>query len=187
MKKLKWIVIGLILVLIVLFLRGLTLNHAKKHRSADYQDKTVKTFETTEKSAEKTYRESAFDEAEKSLESAEELPDDKKAAVAETLKEAMESLKAVQNQSDVRLTYDNHLSITSPSRAQMVVTMFLAGYNYDESSLAVYRSQSSNVYQFTFSMTKSGAEALVLTGNFVTGTKQIELVNLYGTPEGVAN
>lgn len=71
--------------------------------------------------------------------------------------------------------------------AQTIITMLLAGYSYDESSLVVNLSDSDNVYQFTVSLSKSDTDKLTLVGNYVLKTTQIELSSLHGSPTGIAN
>lgn len=184
MKKRKILLIGLVVLAIVFVLRMLTINHEKRLES--HQDKIAKvTKTTTEEVTEKSGLVDSVDEAKGSLETNKEVSVQKVQEVLASLEKAFGALKTVQDQSDIQLTYDNHLSITSSAMAQTLVTMFLAGYDYDATSLSVYQSYKDNVYQFVISLRKSGSESLSVTGNYVIETEQIEFVHLYGTPSGV--
>ena len=88
--------------------------------------------------------------------------------------------------SSLEMTYSNHLSITNSADAETIAMMIRAGYQYDETSVEVYKSDSSNVYQF-LALLKKDEEVLSFTGNYVVGTQQIELAGLKGEPTGIAN
>lgn len=92
---------------------------------------------------------------------------------------------SVPSQDDIKVTYDNKLSITNPAMATSIKTMLLAGYHFDLDSLSVYQSHSDNVYQFTILLVTHQQDQLSLVGNYVTGTRQFEFVSLHGTPKNV--
>lgn len=173
---------------VIVILRLLTLRHEQQMKQP-LQDKpsVVKTTDSSldEEMALDSFQ--AIDEAKGSLEKVDKQVVSKQAlsAVSESVKLGLDALKAVDDQSKVQLTYENRLSITNPARAQTLVTMFLAGYTYDAQTLEVYKSNETNVYQFVFSLKKAGAEDISFSGNYVKGTKQIEVVNMYGIPAGV--
>lgn len=94
-------------------------------------------------------------------------------------------LAKAKSQSDIKVTYDNKLSITSQTVAETIKTMLLAGYHFNLESLKVYESDSDNVYQFTILMTTDKKEELSVVGNYVLGTQQFEFVSVHGTPVNV--
>lgn len=94
-------------------------------------------------------------------------------------------LVAIKSQSDIEVSYDNKLSITSQTVAETLKTMLLAGYHFELESLNVYESDSDNVYQFTILMTTDENEELSVVGNYVLGTGQFEFVSVHGTPVNV--
>lgn len=91
----------------------------------------------------------------------------------------------IKSQSDIEVSYDNKLSITSQTVAETLKTMLLAGYHFELESLNVYESDSDNVYQFTILMTTDENEELSIVGNYVLGTGQFEFVSVHGTPVNV--
>lgn len=91
----------------------------------------------------------------------------------------------IKSQSDIEVSYDNKLSITSQTVAETLKTMLLAGYHFELEGLNVYESDSDNVYQFTILMTTDENEELSVVGNYVLGTGQFEFVSVHGTPVNV--
>lgn len=91
----------------------------------------------------------------------------------------------IKNQSEIKPSYDNKLSITSLTVAQTVKTMLMAGYHFDLESLQVYESDASNVYQFTINLVTDKGDKLSLAGNYVIGTDQFEIASVHGTPVNV--
>lgn len=94
-------------------------------------------------------------------------------------------LVTISSQNDIKVTYANKLSITSPAMAETIKTMLLAGYHFNLDSLSVYQSDSDNVYQLTILLVTDHQDELSLTGNYVIGTGQFEFVSLHGTPKNV--
>lgn len=92
-----------------------------------------------------------------------------------------------KNQSEIKVSYDNKLSITIPSVAQTIKTMLIAGYHFDMSSLKAFESDSRNVYQFTILLVTEKGDELSVVGNYVTGTEQFEFVSVHGTPVNIIN
>lgn len=80
-------------------------------------------------------------------------------------------------------TFDNHLSLTSLSMLQTLVTMYSVNYAYDEDSLQVFESDSDNVYQFIFTLTREDSASLNFVGNYVVGTGQLEITSMQGEPQ----
>ncbi|MSU87121.1 hypothetical protein EA438_05685 [Streptococcus dysgalactiae subsp. dysgalactiae] len=93
--------------------------------------------------------------------------------------------EVAKNQDDIVLSYDNKLSITSLTVAQTIKTMLLAGYHFEADSLNVYKSDETNVYQFTIDIQTDKKDRLTLTGNYVIATNQFEFVSVHGTPVNV--
>lgn len=84
--------------------------------------------------------------------------------------------------SSIQGTYDNRLSLTSVSMLQTLVTMFSVHYDYEEDSLQAYYSDSDNVYQFVFKLSRSDKDSLYFVGNYVVGTGQLEMTSMQGQP-----
>ncbi|MEY2040577.1 hypothetical protein AB7917_05805 [Streptococcus pyogenes] len=125
-------------------------------------------------------------EAKATLEMPEERVNEKEAKqVKSAIVISIDYLASVSSQDDIKVTYDNKLSITNPATAASIKTMLLAGYHFDLDSLTVYQSNSDNVYQFTILLVTHQQDQLSLVGNYVTGTRQFEFVSLHGTPKNV--
>ncbi|WP_332058536.1 hypothetical protein [Streptococcus canis] len=125
-------------------------------------------------------------EAKATLEMPEERVNEKEAKqVKSAIVIPIDYLASISSQDDIKVTYDNKLSITNPAMAASIKTMLLAGYHFDLDSLTVYQSNSDNVYQFTILLVTHQQDQLSLVGNYVTGTGQFEFVSLHGTPKNV--
>lgn len=105
--------------------------------------------------------------------------------VKQELSIPIQYLVSVTSQSDIRVTYDNKLSITNKSVAESLKTMLLAGYQFDLESLKVYDSDSDNVYQFVMLLKTKENNELSVVGNYVLGTGQFEFVSIHGMPVNV--
>lgn len=125
-------------------------------------------------------------EAESTLEASDrQVSDKEKEKVKKSLNVSIDYLVKIKTQSDVKVDYQNKLSITDPTVAQTVKTMLMAGYNFDLESLQVYESDASNVYQFTINLVTDKGDKLSLAGNYVLGTEQFEIASVHGTPVNV--
>lgn len=125
-------------------------------------------------------------EAESTLEASDRHVSDKdKERVKSSLSVPIDYLVNTKTQSDVKVDYQNKLSITDPTVAQTVKTMLMAGYHFDLESLQVYESDASNVYQFTINLVTDKGDKLSLAGNYVLGTEQFEIASVHGTPVNV--
>lgn len=184
----KKVVIGLLVLLVGLIILSVRSCHRNEQSRSPSSSTDTVTQQSTKKKSSTSQSEtiSAQDEATETLEKADEpLGEEETQRVNASLTVAFDYLTQVNNQSDVQVTYKDKLSVTSQSMAQTVVTMLKAGYQLDSSTLKVYASDSENVYQFTVDLTKDGTENLVLAGNYVTGTEQLEIASLHGIPTGI--
>lgn len=185
--KKKWFFIAGIVAVISI---KLVIDAGSKHERVDNQHVSTSSVVETQKERPYVPKKSSelFMEAKETLEQKDNVStDEEKNLVVESLAKGMEYLASVNDPSLVQLSYDSQLSITSKYTAQALVMMLLAGYKYDASSVEVFESENDNVYQFIFQLVKSETDKLSITGNYVTGTHQIEIVNIYGNPTGVAN
>lgn len=104
------------------------------------------------------------------------------AKVQDSIDIALDYLEGFDNLDGVESTYMNRLSITSEYMVQTLATMVIVGYDLQEDSLKVYRSESENVYQFIFVMSNPQREDISFVGNYVIGTQQLEVVSMKGNP-----
>lgn len=183
----KKLVIGL---LVVLALLGISVvkSCSRKRAVPHHQDQSEMTKAISQSSSSKEQEISkAQTEAKNTLEQPERLLGDIETnQVKDSLQIAFDYLQTVTDESAVTISYQNHLSITNVAMAQTVVRMLsTAHYTVDLSTLQVYGSDSDNVYQFTVDLTKPNTDNLSLAGNYVTGTQQLELGSLHGTPTGL--
>lgn len=125
-------------------------------------------------------------EAESTLEASDrQVSNKEREKVKKSLSVSIDYLVKIKTQSDVKVDYQNKLSITNPTVAQTVKTMLMAGYHFDLESLQVYESDASNVYQFTINLVTDKRDKLSLAGNYVLGTDQFEIASVHGTPVNV--
>lgn len=125
-------------------------------------------------------------EAKSTLEASDcHVSDKDKERVKSSLSVPIDYLVNTKTQSEVKVDYQNKLSITDPTVAQTVKTMLMAGYHFDLESLQVYESDASNVYQFTINLVTDKGDKLSLAGNYVLGTEQFEIASVHGTPVNV--
>ena len=186
----KKIVIGLLILLVSLLVLSIRSCHrnSKGNQTSITSTATYQSSRQTSKTSSTSELEviSAQDEATETLERPDEpLEEEETNQVKTSLTTAFAYLTQVTNQSDVRVTYRDKLSVTSLAMAQTVVTMLKAGYQLDNTTLKVYSSDSDNVYQFTVDLIKESSDNLSLAGNYVTGTQQLEIGSLHGIPTGI--
>lgn len=159
-------------------------HHQKSSKMKDNQEILVQPIKP--KQSKTKVKRNVTKEAKATLEELEERVNQKE---AEQVKAAIvipiDYFASVPSQDDIKVTYDNKLSITNPAMATSIKTMLLAGYHFDLDSLSVYQSHSDNVYQFTILLVTHQQDQLSLVGNYVTGTGQFEFVSLHGTPKNV--
>lgn len=121
--------------------------------------------------------------AESSLEKPEALlSGEAKTITAESITNAMNYFQTITDFATLEANSENGLSLTSVSMLQTTGALILTGYHYDQDSLQVYESDAENVYQFIFTLSKTEEDVLSFSGNYVPGTRQIEIVNMYGKP-----
>lgn len=128
----------------------------------------------------------AIDEARSTLENQEQATTQETQDVATALQAGLKVLSKAKGGTEVKNDYNSHLQNTSQELLKITVLMFKAGYKYKEGSLEVYKSDSDNVNQFVFAMSKDGVEDISFAGNYVQGTQQIEIANQHGTAVGLA-
>ncbi len=125
-------------------------------------------------------------EAESTLEASDrQVSEKEREKVKKSLSVSIDYLVKIKTQYDVKVDYQNKLSITDPTVAQTVKTMLMAGYHFDLESLQVYESDASNVYQFIIKLVTDKGDKLSLAGNYVLGTEQFEIASVHGTPVNV--
>lgn len=140
---------------------------------------------TTQVDTEESKPETAIDEARSTLESKTKASEKEQEAVSQALQAGLDVLSKSEIGSEVKNDYNSHLQNTSQDLLQITVLMFKAGYKFKDGSLEVYKSDNDNVSQFVFVMSKDGEEDISFAGNYVQGTKQIEIANQHGTPTGL--
>ncbi|HGK7180603.1 TPA: hypothetical protein ACJ5VI_000476 [Streptococcus agalactiae] len=126
-------------------------------------------------------------QAEKTLESEDLVNEVEKEKVKESFKFAIDYLNQVKSNEEFKPNYYNHLSITDISMLRTVKSVLIVGYQFKIESLNVFKSEADNVYQLTIKLVDSQQNELVLVGNFVINTRQIELTSLHGRPAGMMN
>lgn len=119
-----------------------------------------------------------------------EMPDktvsDKDREVVATAIQKMVDYVKNAKEPNPKPTYESQTQISSPSMLGTLRTAQLAGYTFDKASVKAYKSKADNVIQYTFAMKKANESDLVYTGNYVTGTGQMELANFVGQIQGAA-
>lgn len=177
MKLLGKVVVGFLIIGTLIGLRSLTVAFQER---AVRENKPLVLTQKDIPSPKKTQKEQAISSLENPSQA---LSGKEKALVQESLTVAMAYLQGQTDIKSVEATYDNRLSLTHPVAVKTLAGLFLGGYRYDSTSLTVHKSDSDNVYQFTFDVIKENEKTISISGNYVTGTSQLELVNFYGLPK----
>ncbi|MGX9845628.1 hypothetical protein ACR3IL_10135 [Streptococcus iniae] len=177
--------LGLILIFIILLV--VYQFNEKPQKSKVKEDRTYQvnnTYQKDKKKEEIVVSKEARNTLEKSNQPVSEEILEK---VKKEIDSPIHAFENAKNQEDIQLTYESKLSITPMSIAQTIKTMLMAGYHFDKESLKVYKSNASNVYQFTVLLITVENNTLSVTGNYVIGTGQFEFVVVHGTPVNVVN
>lgn len=113
------------------------------------------------------------------------LSAEESAKIGETLQTALTKLKesGTRAQNDVKLG----LSLTKSGMFNAVHGLIGNGFALDIASVKGYKSDHSNVQQFTFNLTKEGAKPITLTGNYVPDINQLGLVQIHGELPGLGS
>ncbi len=103
-------------------------------------------------------------------------PEGIKQVVVESFRIALASIHQVGNLSEVKSTYENHLSMTQEAMTQtFAMALLINNYTYQETKLEVTQSDNEDVVQFLVTLTKNGEENCYFVGNFNTSVQQIQL------------
>ena len=103
--------------------------------------------------------------------------------VKNALKEMCSYVETVQNVTDVKPNYQNHLTITSTKMQYELVAKFMLGYKYSDAKTQVFKAKADNVRQFVLEVANPDGAKLYFCGNYVMGTTQIEVTSVHGVAE----
>lgn len=103
--------------------------------------------------------------------------------VKNALKEMCSYVETVQNVTDVKSDYQNHLTITGTKMQYEIVAKFMLGYKYSDAKTQVYKAKADNVRQFVLEIANPDGAKLYFCGNYVMGTTQIEVTSVHGVAE----
>lgn len=103
--------------------------------------------------------------------------------VKNALKEMCSYVETVQNVTDVKPDYQNHLTITSTKMQYELVAKFMLGYKYSDAKTQVFKAKADNVRQFVLEIANPDGAKLYFCGNYVMGTTQIEVTSVHGVAE----
>lgn len=103
--------------------------------------------------------------------------------VKNALKEMCSYVETVQNVTDVKPDYQNHLTITGTKMQYELVAKFMLGYKYSDAKTQVFKAKADNVRQFVLEVANPDGAKLYFCGNYVKGTTQIEVTSVHGVAE----
>lgn len=103
--------------------------------------------------------------------------------VKNALKEMCSYVETVQNVTDVKPDYQNHLTITGTKMQYELVAKFMLGYKYSDAKTQVFKAKADNVRQFVLELANPDGAKLYFCGNYVMGTTQIEVTSVHGVAE----
>ena len=103
--------------------------------------------------------------------------------VKNALKEMCSYVETVQNVTDVKPDYQNHLTITGTKMQYELVAKFMLGYKYSDAKTQVFKAKADNVRQFVLEIANPDGAKLYFCGNYVMGTTQIEVTSVHGVAE----
>ncbi|MGT2888365.1 hypothetical protein N1495_01265 [Streptococcus didelphis] len=181
--RVRKIVAILVIILVSVLFYNYYHHHHKVTKGTNDNSEIVKRINKRQKTVKK--QNNIEDEARDTLESNKKVSQDNYEKVKEQIQIPINYLVNVKSQADIKVTYDNRLSITSQVVAESIKTMLLAGYHFKIDTLKVYESDATNVYQFTINLVTDYNDKLSLVGNYAIGTNQFEFVSLHGTPVNV--
>ena len=102
--------------------------------------------------------------------------------VKNALKEMCSYVETVQNITDVKPDYQNHLTLTGTKMQYELVAKFMLGYKYSDAKTLVFKAKD-NVRQFVLEVANPDGAKLYFCGNYVMGTTQIEVTSVHGVAE----
>ena len=97
--------------------------------------------------------------------------------------QTVKNVETVQNVTDVKPDYQNHLTITSTKMQYELVAKFMLGYKYSDAKTQVFKAKADNVRQFVLEVANPDGAKLYFCGNYVMGTTQIEVTSVHGVAE----
>lgn len=103
--------------------------------------------------------------------------------VKNALKEMCSYVETVQNVTDVKPDYQNHLTLTRTKMQYELVAKFMLGYKYSDATTQVFKAKADNVRQFVLEVANPDSAKLYFCGNYVMGTTQIEVTSVHGVAE----
>lgn len=103
--------------------------------------------------------------------------------VKNALKEMCSYVETVQNVTDVKPDYQNHLTLTGTKMQYELVAKFMLGYKYSDAKTQVFKAKADNVRQFVLEIANPDGAKLYFCGNYVMGTTQIEVTSVHGVAE----
>ena len=103
--------------------------------------------------------------------------------VKNALKEMCSYVETVQNVTDVKPDYQNHLTLTRTKMQYELVAKFMLGYKYSDATTQVFKAKADNVRQFVLEVANPDGAKLYFCGNYVMGTTQIEVTSVHGVAE----
>ena len=112
-----------------------------------------------------------------------QTPADDTQTVKNALKEMCSYVETVQNVTDVKPDYQNHLTITGTKMQYELVAKFMLGYKYSDAKTQVFKAKADNVRQFVLEVANPDGAKLYFCGNYVMGTTQIEVTSVHGVAE----
>lgn len=154
----------------------------KSSRQSHLDKKSLKTLEQPNKQVSSNNREEVSQAIVRAMSYIEDLSSHI-AILGQEESDTLVNDDALKELGSLQGTFDNHLSLTSLSMLQTLVTMYSVNYAYDEDSLQVFESDSDNVYQFIFTLTREDSASLNFVGNYVVGTGQLEITSMQGEPQ----
>lgn len=99
--------------------------------------------------------------------------------------EALDTIKGSKKVTDVKGTYENHLSMTENPMIQTAAIAFLINhYNYQVNKIEILKSNSEDVVQILIPLTKDNADSVYFVGNYNLTVKQLQISDYVGGPIG---
>lgn len=174
-KKKLLIVVGAVLGVFLIGFMFYTMNKGNNHPQIQLEDGKTGTLKSEAKaSSEKKLPSDPEEAAKATLEQSDKEIKSYKDEIKEKLKVMMSNVGSGDLKAQPPYQITERGILTSLSNA------LVGGYTFDEGSLSVYNSDSKNVKQFTFNMVSEGTY-VSFTGNYVTGTGQIQLATMQGS------
>lgn len=174
-KKKLLIVVGAVLGVFLIGFMFYTMNKGNNHPQFQLEDGKTGTLKSEAKtSSEKKLPSDPEEAAKATLEQSDKEIKSYKDEIKEKLKVMISNVGSGDLKAQPPYQITERGILTSLSNA------LVGGYTFDENSLSVYNSDSKNVKQFTFNMVSEGTY-VSFTGNYVTGTGQIQLATMQGS------